>query len=339
VQNRAIALHHLDAPWRPADVDQREGRIIRQGNLNPEVQIIRWVTAGSFDAYMWQTLERKALFVQEITTRTLAGRETADVGDTVLTFSEAKALATGNPLLIDKADADASLARLTRTERAHHRNTDLLRHAIKRHQQAITSYHNLAGQIDEAITRRTDTRGDKFTMTVDGKQHRARADAGRHLIQTLALEAAELKAQPSRDLRPGHLGGFPVTARITRALGPVHINVELDGAPGTSITLKRDELAAADPAGLISRLEYRLHHLEDRKAMALADAEHAQREIDHAARTIAKPFPHGPELAAARQRVRDIDAELARLAEQRDLVPPVIPARQPGREADFEAGQ
>ncbi len=120
VQDRAIALHHLDAPWRPADVAQREGRIIRQGNLNPEIQIIRWVTAGSFDAYMWQTLERKARFIHDVTTRRLGSgaRDSADVGDTVLTFSEAKALATGNPLLIDKAEADADLARLSRAERA-----------------------------------------------------------------------------------------------------------------------------------------------------------------------------------------------------------------------------
>jgi SNF2 family DNA or RNA helicase len=97
VQDRAVALHHLDAPWRPADVAQREGRIIRQGNLNPEVQVIRWITAGSFDAYMWQTLERKARFIHDVTSPSLDARETADVGDTVLTFSEAKALATAIP--------------------------------------------------------------------------------------------------------------------------------------------------------------------------------------------------------------------------------------------------
>ena len=112
VQDRAVALHHLDAPWRPADVDQRDGRIIRQGNLNDEVQVIRWVTARSFDGYMWQTLERKARFIHEVMSPTLDAREIADVGDTVLSFSEAKALATGNPLLMDKAEADAALARL-----------------------------------------------------------------------------------------------------------------------------------------------------------------------------------------------------------------------------------
>src|SRR5260221_2369712 len=112
VQDRAVALHHLDAPWRPADVNQREGRIIRQGNLNPQVQVLRSVTASSFDGYMWQTLERKARFIHEVTSPALDVREIADIGDTVLSFSEAKALATGNPLLIDKAEADADLTRL-----------------------------------------------------------------------------------------------------------------------------------------------------------------------------------------------------------------------------------
>jgi N12 class adenine-specific DNA methylase/SAM-dependent methyltransferase len=314
VQDRAIALHHLDAPWRPADVAQREGRIIRQGNLNPEVHVIRWITAGSFDAYMWQTLERKARFIHDVTTRSLDARETADVGDTVLTFSEAKALATGNPLLIDQAEADTDLARLTRAERAHHRNATALHHAITRHQQAITSLNQLATRIDTAITRRTDTRGDKFTINIDGHQHSNRADAGRHLTRLLLIEAAELKASPARTLRPGHLGGFPVAARIDRILGPVNITLELDGAPGTTLTLSRDDLADTDPTSLITRLEHRLRRLEDRKATARADTDHARREIDHAIQALARPFPHATELTAARDRVTRVEEQLAQLA-------------------------
>jgi len=107
VQDRAIALHHLDAPWRPADVAQRDGRIIRQGNLNPQVEIIRYVTERSFDGFMWQTLERKARFIGQVMHGRLDTREIADIGDTALSFSEVKAIATGNPLLIDKAEADA----------------------------------------------------------------------------------------------------------------------------------------------------------------------------------------------------------------------------------------
>ncbi len=330
VQDRAIALHHLDAPWRPADVAQREGRIVRQGNLNPEVQVIRWVTASSFDAYMWQTLERKARFIHDVTSRSLDAREIADVGDTVLTFSEAKALATGNPLLIDKAEADAELARLHRAERAHHRNQDGLRHAVTRHQRSITSLTTLAAQIDTAITRRHDTRGDKFTMTIDGHPHHARTDAGHHLTRLLTDEAAALKAHPSRDLQPGHLAGFTLTARISRQLGPVNITLELDGAPGTSITIPAQDLPGTDHAGLIGRLEHRVQRLEDRKATALADIDQARREIDHATADIERPFPLTAELTAARNRARQIDSELTRIAEEqaqsRNATTPATPA-------------
>src|SRR5690348_13686355 len=134
VQDRAIALHHLDAPWRPADVAQREGRILRQGNLNPEVQVLRYTVTGSFDGYMWQALERKARFIGQVMHGRLDTREISDLGDAALSFSEIKALATGNPLLIDKAEADAELARLQRAERAHYRNQDALEYAIRRHQ-------------------------------------------------------------------------------------------------------------------------------------------------------------------------------------------------------------
>jgi N12 class adenine-specific DNA methylase len=138
VQDRAIALHHLDAPWRPADVNQRDGRILRQGNLNPQAQVIRWVTGRSFDGYMWQTLERKARFIHDVMSPSLDTREITDVGDTVLSYSEAKALATGNPLLLDKAEADAALTRLQRAARAHARSQETLRYTITQLHDHIT---------------------------------------------------------------------------------------------------------------------------------------------------------------------------------------------------------
>jgi len=126
VQARAIALHHLDCPWRPADLAQREGRIMRQGNHNPEVQILRYVTESSFDAYLWQTCERKAKFISQVMRGRLDVREIEDVGDTALSYSEVKALATGNPRILDKARVDAELTKLERLERAHARNQRVL---------------------------------------------------------------------------------------------------------------------------------------------------------------------------------------------------------------------
>ena len=208
VQDRAIALHHLDAPWRPADVAQREGRILRQGNLNRnlgrDVEIIRYVTERSFDGYMWQTLERKARFIDQVMHGRLDTREIADIGDTALSFSEVKAIATGNPLLIDKAEADAALARLQRAERAHLRNQDALRYAITEYETEISRLTILADAVDTAIARRQDTRGDNFTMTIDGTHHTKRADAGQHVKHILEREASQAgrATAPGRQHRP-----------------------------------------------------------------------------------------------------------------------------------------
>src|SRR6266567_3159692 len=310
VQDRAVALHHLDAPWRPADVDQRDGRIIRQGNLNNEVQIIRYLAARSFDGYSWQTLERKARFIHDIMSPAMGSREIDDIGDTVLSYSEAKALATNNPLLMDKAQADADLARLVRAERAHHRNQDALRHAVSRHEQHIAAQTRLAADIDHAIIRRQNTRSEAFTMTVDGQRYGKRADSGQQLLHRLTEEAANQLGYRQRTLRVGELGGFPLTATITNVLGEVRVTLAFEGAPGTDMTATPRDLAELDPVGLVTRLENRLTRLEATKAQALAEAEHACSEIDHATASIGKPFPQTAELFAARHRSRQIDEQL-----------------------------
>ena len=326
VQDRAIALHHLDAPWRPADVAQREGRIVRQGNLNPEVQILRYVTQGSFDGYMWQALQRKAAFIGQVMHGRLDAREIGEVGDVALSFSEVKALAAGNPLLMDKAEADAALARLARAECAHLRNQDALCHAITRHEREITGLTQLTTDIDTAIARRQDTRGEAFTMTVDGHRHFKRSDAGQHLKGLLQQEMTGLNGLRGLTTRPGHLGGFPLTATTERALGKTTVTLTLDGAPGTDIRIPAADLRDADPVGLITRLENRLARLEERKAAALADAGRARREIAHARETLGQPFPHATQLAETRERARQIDEQLQQMAE------PQRPAEQAGPE-------
>jgi len=332
VQDRAVALHHLDAPWRPADVDQREGRIIRQGNLNAEVQVIRYLAARSFDGYLWQTLERKARFIQDIMSPSLDTREIGDIGDTVLSFSEAKALATSNPLLMDKAQADADLARLVRAEHAHSRTQDGLRRTITRLQQHITAQTRLADDIDTAIARRQDTRGDAFTMTVEGRAYRKRADAGRHLLDRIRQEAANQLGFRQRTMRTGKLGGFTLTITIAQTPGQVTVTPALEDAPGTEMTFTSADLAEIDPAGLVARLENRLTRLEATKIKVIADIGHACNEIDHATASIGKQFPQSAELSAARERTRQIDQQLeaaatppqpqdADAADDRDAVP------------------
>ena len=130
IQDRCIAIHHLDCPWRPADIEQRDGRGVRQGNQNPEIHIIRYATQGSFDTYSWQTVERKARFINQVMRGRLDVREIEDIGENTLSFAEVKALASGDPLILDKAKIDAEVTRLTRLERAWQRAQHTLKGTI-----------------------------------------------------------------------------------------------------------------------------------------------------------------------------------------------------------------
>ena len=118
-QRRLAAMHHLDAPWRPRDVEQREGRILRHGNMNEEVGIFRYLTEGSFDVYNWQLLERKARFIAQVMNRDLNARSVEDIDAQALTYAEMKALATGNPAIIEKVEVDSELRKLSALERSH----------------------------------------------------------------------------------------------------------------------------------------------------------------------------------------------------------------------------
>lgn len=131
VQKRLVALHHLDAPWKPAEVEQREGRILRQGNDNKEVAVFRYVTEGSFDAYMWQALETKARFIAQVMTGKNAVRRAEDIGGHELSYAEVKAIASGNPAVLTLAEADAELQRLSILQRGYADEQFLARRRVR----------------------------------------------------------------------------------------------------------------------------------------------------------------------------------------------------------------
>ncbi len=139
VQKRLVALHHLDAPWKPAEVEQREGRILRQGNENEEVAVYRYVTEGSFDAYMWQALETKARFIGQVITGDNAARRAEDIGGQELSYAEVKAIASGNPAVLTLAEADAELQRLALLKKNHLDEQYLARHNIRKLPDTIAS--------------------------------------------------------------------------------------------------------------------------------------------------------------------------------------------------------
>lgn len=182
IQDRAVHLVDMDAPWRPADVSQRHGRIIRQGNQNPEVEISQVVTKGSFDTFMWQTLERKSKFIDQIMRGKLDVREIEDVGENTLSFAEVKAISSGNPLILEKSKADQELSRLERLSRAWNRNQASLVHRKDRAESKGRVQVNNLPKLQEAAARTTgEVGGESFAMTINGTRYDKRTDAAEAL--------------------------------------------------------------------------------------------------------------------------------------------------------------
>jgi hypothetical protein len=204
VQERLVALHHLDAPWRPADVEQREGRILRQGNKNSAVQIYRYVTEGSFDAYMWQTLETKAKFITQVMSGDMTIRRVEDLDSTALTYAEVKAIASGNPLVIEKAKVDAELMKLTRLRSAHTEEQYRIRDSLRHSQEEAQRYSERLAHLRQDLAVRQDTSGDKFRVELDGQAHDNRGIAGELILR----RAAKIKNVFGANPRIGKFAGF-----------------------------------------------------------------------------------------------------------------------------------
>ena len=209
VQERLIALHHLDAPWRPADVEQREGRILRQGNKNSVIQIFRYVTEGSFDAYMWQTLETKAKFIAQVMSGDMTIRRLEDLDSAALTYAEVKAIASGNPLVIEKAQVDAELIRLTRLRSAHAEEQYRIRSNLRRSHEDAEIFTTRLANLRKDLGIRQDTSGDKFRIELDGKEMDNRGIAGELILR----RAEKLRARFGEDVRLGKFAGFDLFLR------------------------------------------------------------------------------------------------------------------------------
>ena len=164
VQKRLVALHHLDAPWKPAEVEQREGRILRQGNENEEVAIYRYVTEGSFDAYMWQALETKARFISQVMTGDNAARRAEDIGGQELSYAEVKAIASGNPAVLTLAEADAELQRLAILKKNHADEQYLARRSLRELPETIARLTERLADLTADLATAAAHAGDPLTI-------------------------------------------------------------------------------------------------------------------------------------------------------------------------------
>ena len=186
VQDRLIALHHLDVPWRPSDIEQQEGRILRQGNRNRKVKIFRYVTEGTFDAYSWQLIENKQKFISQIMTSKSPVRSCEDVDESALSYAEVKALATGNPYIKEKMDLDIQVSRLrllkaNYTSQKYRMEDNIVQH----YPRQIVMVKELIEKLEQDIAlyeQNAATSKDKFHMQVGSGVYDTRKDAGNAII-------------------------------------------------------------------------------------------------------------------------------------------------------------
>ncbi len=292
VQERLIALHHLDAPWRPADVEQREGRILRQGNTNTEVQVFRYVTESSFDAYMWQTLETKARFIAQVMTGESSLRRIEDVDGAALTYAEVKAIASGNPLVVEKARIDVEVARLSRLQQQHREAQFNLRYRLRNETEEIARMNRRLEAIRSDLATREESRGDRFVFEIDGQSIRDRGIAG----ELLNRRAARVEGT-GLEVPAGTFAGFKVFVSDLFSRGP-QVFLKAKGV---------HEARIGDSAlGTIRSVEHAIQSLDEAAAkleQAIADSE--KRKTDLQAQ-MGLPFDHADKLSALRARQQEI---------------------------------
>lgn len=309
VQARAVALHHLDCPWRPADLEQRDGRILRQGNQNASVEIVRYVTEGSFDVYSWQTVERKAGFINQVMAGEVTERSIDDIGDAALSYAEVKALATGNPLIMERAGVEAEATRLARLAGAHRDDQARLARIVRGAERDAGGHDERAAAYRAAATKVIDTSGDRFRIEVDHVAYDRRPAAATALAATLDRQMRAVPIGQRQSFTIGALAGFEVTATISHDTGGATANLGLVGVPRTTTTFERPDLRD-NPQGLLTRLENLAADLPARASRAEADAREARAEAARAAARLGAPFEHAGRLEALRARLAAIDAEL-----------------------------
>lgn len=296
-QKRIVALHHLDAPWRPGDIEQREGRALRQGNLNDEVGMYVYVTKKTFDSRMWDNLQRKATFIHQVMAGDLTARESEGDGDFALSAAEIKAISSGNPLIMEQFEVAAELAKVENLERAHRKEVSDAKKKIETAKVEIASDEIYKANIEADLAIRKDTSGDKFSIVINGKTYTERKAAGEQLIAE-AKKHLKLSRTSEETHEIGTFAGFKLAVTnsgdvLIRGKGQYRTSVNMDSAVGTIQSLE------ATAKKLDKRLETVTTRLSENKN-AIAKLE----------RVIATPFARADELTSLRKRNAEIMAEL-----------------------------
>lgn len=301
VQDRLIALHHLDCPWKPSDLEQQEGRILRQGNQNDKVKIFRYVTENTFDAYMWQILENKQKFISQIMTSKSPVRACEDVDDTALSYAEIKALATGNPYIKEKMDLDVQVSKLKLLKANHTSQIYRLESDIAKNfpVQISALKERIAGmQVDSQVVKSVDLQdNDTFAMTVGNVLYEDKKEAGEALIAA----CAGLKTV-STGGKVGEYHGFALSASYNMFSNAFELTIK--GKCSYKLEIGKD------PIGNMQRIHNTLFSIDRKLTESKQKLETVQQQLATAQEEVKKPFPKEAELNEKMERLSELNALL-----------------------------
>ncbi len=301
VQDKLIALHHLDCPWRPSDIEQREGRILRQGNQNEEVEIYRYVTEGSFDAYSYQLIQTKSTFINQIMANSNGGGRTAeDLDRDTLTYAEVKALASGNPLILEKFKVENELKQLylskSRYDKSHIELESKYNNEIPRQLKYQNQYLN---GLEEDIKNVKDLSGDNFVIMIRDKIYDSRKDASTKLYESFSL----LKTKEETLL--GQISGFDIVGTKDELwYKPI---IYIKGAGKYKV-----EISNLDEIGNIYKLENMLKSFDNKINTVKEQITYSEKQLIDIKEELDKPFTQ-------QDRIRELQKEKARIDSELDL--------------------
>ena len=304
VQTRLIALHHLDCPWRPADIAQRNGRMVRQGNMNKEVSIFIYVTESTFDSYSWQLVENKQKFISQIMTSKSPARSCEDLDEAALTYAEVKALAAGNPMIKEKMDLDIQVARLRTLKAAytsqHYRLEDAIAVAFPRQIKGTEHRIRAFEQDIQTAKEHQSYDADKkliFSIELDGKTYDKREDAGKAL---LGLVGAAVRA--TKPVPVGHYAGFEITVEYKPLEKVFHAHLVGEATHTTEL--------GNDAAGNMIRFQNVVSALPQDLNRLHGSLEQLTKQLTNAEEELKQPFLQEQELSDKSARLAELDALL-----------------------------
>lgn len=287
VQNKLIAAHHIDCPWRPSDIEQRDGRIIRQGNENKEVQIYRYVTKGTFDSYLWQIQEQKQTYISQVMSGKAISRSVDELSETVLDASEVKALATGNPLIAEKMKLDNEISRLRMLQSAFlNEQESLKRNVDKNYPNQIRAIYQSISQLEKDINMTKQYSNVEFQVQLMNMMYDSRTDAAQKLEQL-----CQLYIRSEEFVEVGEYQGFSLQLkRSEMQYGQLEMRLQSEGGRYTTL------LDPKAGIGMIRRLENTVQKLPERIERKQEQLKEIEEKLEIAKKQLGQRFQQEDEL-------------------------------------------